>query len=237
MGFALMVSSLYTWALNYAGGVLTDPFAIISFGYLIFIVSIIASFALVAVLTYQLVERQDEHFQREAQLRMGILSFLRSAAGSPEREATIAIELATINTLHNQALYEERPHNATAWAILVAGGGILFAFTLILGVIGLILGLYMFSFLMNNMAAHDNRWSMLAQQTGSALQKLGYSTNPAHWGTVRLQGRSFGLYTLLTIITLGLFMFYWLYILIKDPNEHFARQAYVENNLAYLIKQ
>src|SRR5512136_11559 len=53
----------------------------------------ITTYILFAVLTYRLVDRQNEHFEREMHLRMGILSFLRAAAGSPEKEATISAEI------------------------------------------------------------------------------------------------------------------------------------------------
>ena len=49
--------------------------------------------------------------------------------------------------------------------------------------------------------------------------------------TVVLPDRSFVLYLILTIITLGLFGIYWLYVLLKDPNEHFKHHILVEDQL------
>ena len=46
-----------------------------------------------------------------------------------------------------------------------------------------------------------------------------------------LPDRSFVLYLILTIITLGIFGIYWLYVLLKDPNEHFKHHILVEDRL------
>lgn len=236
IGFVIIYIQLFDWVSNFGTGVFTNPLGVISTGYAVFAVSVSFAFMLIAILVHELVRRQNEHFEREAQLRIGVMSFLRVSAGTTEREAAISIELATMNLLHNQAIFEERAHSAIGWAVVIMVGGLVFATTIALGIVGMIVGLYLFSILMNGIAAHDNRWSMFSQQMGSAFQKLGYTTNQSHWTGMRLQRRSFGLYVALTVITLGLFTFYWLYILIKDPNEHFAWQEYFEDNLAVMIK-
>ena len=46
-----------------------------------------------------------------------------------------------------------------------------------------------------------------------------------------LPERNFVLYLILTIITAGLFGIYWLYILLKDPNQHFMYHRQIEDQL------
>jgi hypothetical protein len=46
-----------------------------------------------------------------------------------------------------------------------------------------------------------------------------------------LPDRSFALYLILTILTMGLFGIYWLYVLLKDPNLHFRYHMQVEDQL------
>ena len=199
-------------------------------GMIVILLTLIAVFAILAMLTYMLVERQNEHFKREAQLRMGIMSYLRASAGSPEKEASMAVEIATMNSLHVQAMQAERPHSAIGWALVTFIGTIFFP-------INVIFVLYLFYFLMENVSAHDSRWNMFLQQTGSAMAKLGHDIDPRAWYTITIPHRSFGFYLVLTLITLGLFSFYWGYSLIKDPNDHFQNQALSEDMLAGIVSR
>ena len=50
-----------------------------------------------------------------------------------------------------------------------------------------------------------------------------------------LPSRSFVLYFILSIVTLGIFEFYWSYVLIKDFNEHFKAQWQFEDSLMSVI--
>ena len=43
--------------------------------------------------------------------------------------------------------------------------------------------------------------------------------------------RSTAIYIVLTIITLGIFMLYWLYTVVKDPNEHFREDWRIEDSI------
>lgn len=73
-------------------------------------------------------------------------------------------------------------------------------------------------------------------QAYSALYKLGYSYAPI--GSLRrLEKRSFVLYLVLSILTAGLFVFYWWNTLVKDPNEHYQQQWLVEDHLVSVITQ
>jgi len=197
-------------------------------GFTIIMITEIVMLVIFGVLTHMLVERQNEHFQREAQLRMGVLSYLRASAGSPEREAAMAVEIATINSLHVQAMQEEQPHSAIGWALFMVLG-------FWIPLVNIVLLLYLFNFLMENIRAHDMRWNMFWQQTGSAMMKLGHNTDPRGWYAIVLPHRSFALYLVLSFITAGLFVFYWWYILIRDPNSHFDAQSYSEDMLVNII--
>lgn len=186
-------------------------------------------YVLVGILAYKLVKRENEHYQRESQLRMGIISFLRAAAGSPEREAILASEIATMNSIHSQANMSERQREPILWMLAIILGFIF------IPIIGIILGLYMFYFLMKTMYEHDCRWNTFAQQTLMAMSKLGYSVSVPLFRPA-LPNRSFAVYLILTIVTLGLFSLYWLYTLIKDPNDHFQNQWQFEDQLVNSIR-
>ena len=52
-----------------------------------------------------------------------------------------------------------------------------------------------------------------------------------------IPNRSFILYLILSIITLGIFGIYWLYVLIKDPNEHFKHHVQVDEQLLATVEK
>ncbi|MEI6797346.1 MAG: DUF4234 domain-containing protein, partial [Methanomassiliicoccales archaeon] len=62
-----------------------------------------------------------------------------------------------------------------------------------------------------------------------AGQQMGVNIMMPSWKT--LPERSFVIYLVLTIVTLGLFMFYWVYVIIKDMNEHMKNQWAFEDQL------
>lgn len=198
---------------------------------LIDIVWSILSYALFAILAYKLMNRHNEHSERESHLRMGILSFLRAAAGSPEKEAIISTEIATMNMLHSEASSEEPRRMPVLWALVIG-----FLWVPGLNFILMIVSAYMFYFLTKENWQHDRRFHDFMAQAYSALYKLGYSYAPVA-GVKRLERRSFILYLVLSIITGGLFVLYWWYALVKDPNEHYRQQWHVEDHLANVIAQ
>jgi len=222
---------------------------------------------ILGILTYLLVKRQNEHYRRESQFRIGIISYLRALASSPEKEYSIASEIATLNTIHSQSNLSERQRSPLAWALVILlpsvigiamGLGILLMISsigdwtapddsLLFGIIVLasiggllafiliVLEFYLLYFLMKTIYEHDVRWYSTTQQINWGFYKLGYNVGQPVWAP--LPKRSFLLYFILTILTLGLFMYYWWYILIKDPNVHFKNQWYYEDMVAGAISQ
>jgi hypothetical protein len=88
----------------------------------------------------------------------------------------------------------------------------------------------MFSFLGSTMLDHDQRWSRFSTAARAALSKLGFPSGRP-FVVSRLPERSFVIYLLLSFVTFGIFFYYWLYTLAKDPNEHFRNQWAFEDNV------
>ncbi|MEM2838469.1 MAG: DUF4234 domain-containing protein [Thermoplasmata archaeon] len=231
--FAVQVSDLVTRLIEDPSYIPTDEEILQSMGWLVTVSLIwsIISYALFAVLTYKLLNRHNEHFERESHLRMGIISFLRAAAGSPERESIVSSEIATMNMLQSESSSEEPRRSSVLWALVIG-----FMWVPVFNLIAMILSLYMFYFLMKEIWEHDRRFHEFMAQTYSALSKLGYQFSPMS-GVRALERRSFILYLVLSILTLGLFVLYWWYVLAKDPEEHYREQWYVEDHLATTIAQ
>lgn len=167
---------------------------------------------------YLLIKRRSAHFQRDATLRGGIIEYLKARAAS--QNVNISSEVATMNVVHSESLGEEREKSAVLWIILSI---------VTLG----ILGIYVLYFLTKDPPNHDHRQLAFMQQAQSAASKLGMTIVVPTWKS--LPGRSFFLYFILTIVTMGFFGIYWYYVLFKDFNEHFKAQWVFEDQLVSTI--
>ena len=264
-GVALIIS----WAIDLDPNIV-DPMDAIEpkfyFGYAIIVMGSTVAYIIFGILAHKLVNRQNEHYARESHLRTGIIYYLRAAAGSPEKEATIASELATMNSLQSQANMDEKQRTPIAWALIILLPSliaVLIAASFLIAVsidpvessdelenlipfillvstswifllIVFVLNMYMFYFLMKTMYEHDNRWNMFAQQTQFAMYKLGHQIGPPYWAP--LPNRSFVLY-FIVMIFITPFIFYWWYVLIKDPNQHFKNQWYFEDQIVAALRK
>jgi len=182
-------------------------------GFALFVPAIFVPTILVAILIYYLINRMSEHFKRESQLRRGIIQYLWARAEQEGKGPSIASELATMQTVHAEADANDVPKSAVLWTILA--------------VIVPFVNLYVLYFLTKYPYEHDARWRAFSQQAQGAGSKLGLVTVAPTWKA--LERRSFFVYLILTIITLGIFGFYWYYVLIEDPNTHFRAHAQFED--------
>ena len=208
---------------------------------------------LFAILVYYLVKRQNEHYAREARFKRGLLALIRAAAWSPERMNDILPETMALSTI--ERTYEKQ-RNPWFWVFVVlmpqivdiagtmglwlavTGSDMDSDFSAVIGVtvlifafaiIDLVLLLYLFFFLTQTMGEHDARWNVLSYNARRAMTKLGFPHGSPYRAN-RLPERSMALYVVLTIFT-GIFALYWIYVMIKDPNEHFAYQWEFEDNI------
>jgi hypothetical protein len=90
--------------------------------------------------------------------------------------------------------------------------------------------LYVYYFLMKDFYRHEQREDGFWEVAGRALNKLGVSFSVPR-KTEAMPYRSFVLYLILTIVTVGLFGVYWFFILLKDPNEHLKYHIKTESQL------
>jgi len=156
---------------------------------------------------YFLIKRRTEHFKRQRKLEMGIIELLRSR-GIDE------VTLRQLQTIHEEAKAEEKERNPVLWTILS-----LIPFV----------GLYTLYFLTVDSGKHAARQRRFMTIASAALSKIGISL-PGE--TYHIPQRSFALYFILTIVTLGIFGIYWEYILFKDFNDHFEDHRIWEEALS-----
>ena len=94
--------------------------------------------------------------------------------------------------------------------------------------LSLVTTLILTSHLMRTIATHEQRWYGFA---GSFQAAMSLASKDIEMPVPErpLKERSTILYVGLTIVTLGIFAIYWLYVLIKDPNAHFEHQRRTED--------
>ena len=201
---------------------------------------------------YMLVKRENDHYSRERELRTAIISLIKSAATTQEKQRLVDGDLMTMNMLNRTKERYRRPWFwvlviilplvlipiwLVAWVLLEnpEEPSLFFAVMLIASLavvlVSAILQFFMLWFLGKTMFEHSTRWSWFSIAARTALSKLGFPSGRP-FTTHTLPERSFVLYLVLSFVTLGIFYFYWLYALVKDPNEHFKYQGEYEDNLA-----
>ena len=212
-------------------------------------------YALAFVLAYMLVSRLNRHYARDRQLRSSILSFLKAAAYSPEIKQMIEFDLTEMNQIDDRINSTEKRRNPIIWALAVAAplmisilqwvvlfksegyheyqeSSALFVLAQLLAYVPL----FYLSFLLGkSIYNHDSHWTSFAHQANAAMTKLGFPEKKSYWDRP-LQYRSYGLYAVVTVVSLGLFMFYWWYTLVEDPNNHLKAQWDFEDSLIESIR-
>lgn len=164
-------------------------------------------------LYYVLIRRRNLHFARQARLLEAAVPLLRESAQG--QGVDVEARLVSVERSIREARDEEAEKGAVLWIVLSFLTG--FA------------ALYVFYFLMRDFHRHERREEGLIEDVSHVLSTLGQMELPRR--VEPIPRRSFALYLILTIITLGIFGIYWIYTLIKDPNTHFHEQAKLEAEL------
>jgi len=174
----------------------------------------IISFIVNIMLIYKLVNRRNTHFKRQIFLFEDIVAAAKAI--TTKRGIDAEISLASCDRTVREAKAEETEKSAVLWAILSA-----FIFPA---------AWYVWYFLMKDFYKHERREDGFWEDIGRILGKSGIKFSVPR-RTEPLPERSFALYLILTIITLGFFGIYWLYVLLKDPNQHFIYHLQTEDQL------
>jgi len=171
-------------------------------------------FVVSIILTYKLVKRRNTHFKRQVFLFEDLISAVKSLA--TKKKVGVEVGLSSCERTVRETKAEETEKSAALWAILSA---VVFLATW-----------YVYYFLMKDFYKHERREDGFWEDIGKVLDKCDIKFS-APRRTEILPNRSFVLYLILNIITAGLFGIYWLYVLLKDPNEHFTYHIQIEDEL------
>lgn len=230
-----------------------DVTGMMAVGYTVMMTGVLIYVGIFALLTHQLVARQNQHFVRDRSLRSAMLALAKAAAGPGPARYDFLQAIGVLESWVNAPHEVERERSPMLWAIVVLLPGILsfaaisamilwppdvwLVVVVVLVLVGAalqILALYMFYFLMKGIHGHSAHWTNFAYQACGVLDRLGYDPRGLYVGTPTKE-RSFALYLIATLLTGGLFMYYWWYVLVKDPNEHYKAQWLFEDQFLSMI--
>lgn len=187
----------------------------------------LASLALLIALLYLfyiLIKRRNLHFEREYRFFYDISFVLKNLAATRGMGANQDLQRnlrdidSELTTIHNT----KRDRSAILWIIL-----------LFVPIVDVFAYFYIFYFLMKDFEEHEAMEDWLISSVSRALASLGFNFafSRESNSSGRFPNRNFWLYLVLDLITLGAFGIYWIYLLIKDPNNHFVTEVQIENRI------
>jgi len=159
---------------------------------------------------YKLMDRRDQHFARIANVVNTSVALLKMKAQASGNSQAITEEIAQLEFLQREIYEQSRERGAALWLIIAIFTGI-----------GALIGYYL---IMDDFAKHDIAEAQFFTIMSQALTKIGRSQQASR-ALPTIPERSFPVYLLLSIVTCGIFGFYWLYVLIDDGNGHFEAQV------------
>lgn len=168
---------------------------------------------------YKLVQRRDDHFKRMAAVVDASIQQLRAKAGGREQE--IQGELAQLEGIKNQMLTMASERGSAIWLLICLFTGV-----------GVFIIYYL---LMEDYVQHDTVEAQYFTVMSSALARLGLAGQAAQ-ASRTMPDREFVTFLLLSLVTCGIYSFYWMYVMIKDFNDHFMAQAAWEDFIAAALR-
>jgi uncharacterized protein DUF4234 len=173
---------------------------------------------------YKLIEREQEHFNRMARFNDDLYKLAEEQAEDTGKAAEFSTDLAELRGLDEdfQRLQAGKERSAALWTILsIVTLGIAY--------------LYVYYFLHADLIDHQRAEAEYIEKASLLLNKLGIGKHPVTVEQV-VGERSYPLYLLITLVTLGFFGIYWNYTFFKDGNAHFLEHRRFEDQLMSVIR-
>jgi hypothetical protein len=172
--------------------------------------------------TYKLLDRRQQHFERMISFRYYLIQTLKEKAQAGGQTDQIAGDVSELETIHIQMSNRDRAgeKSPVLWTVLSIAVGVVVY--------------YVYYFLNDDFRAHEANEQMFMMKASETMQKLGMTQQQIVPGMM-VPERNFITFLILTIITCGIYGIYWFYTLITDPNNHFDNHAMWENQLYSII--
>jgi len=174
----------------------------------------LVSTILLAYLGYMLISRRNKHFKRQSRFFEDMIAYMRALSSRKKVDAEEG--LSSLERMVSEMRADQTEKSAILWVLLIIN-------------FPLIPLLYVLYFLGKDLRLHERMEDGLIEDSNKILESLGASVGVRRLNPI--PERSFVLYLILTVVTLGIFGIYWLYILITDPNNHFKHHIQYEDEL------
>lgn len=163
-------------------------------------------------LVYHLVNRRNSHLARAETLLWTTLDTARARAQQTDMKTQVALGSAEHNLSWLTELGKE--HSAILWAVLT-----------LIPYLGWLAMTYVLAFLTHDLSKHEQREDLVIEDLGRVVQSVPLRTK-------RVPRRPIILYILASLATLGVFLPFWLYQAVRDPQAHFEYHRSAEPTLA-----
>jgi len=163
---------------------------------------------------YKLMERRDQHFARMANVVNTSVALVKEKAPATGKSELISQDLAQLDMVQREMFEQSRERGAVLWLVLAILTGIC-----------TIIGYY---FIMEDLARHDQLEAQYFTLMSGILTKLGLSAQESQ-AAPTIPERNFVTFLLLSIVTCGIYGFYWIYVMILDGNNHVEAQVQWED--------
>lgn len=194
-----------------------------SFG--LYIVLSIITFGIYSIYAhYQLIQRQQDHFDRMARFNGDLYKLASEQAEENGGAGAVSPKLDELRGMDEdfQRLRAGEEKSAALWTII--------------SIITLGLGyLYVYYFLHADLMKHQRAEAEYVEKASLVLNGLGVGKHPIVVEQV-VHERSYPLYLLLSIVTIGIWGLYWTYTLFKDGNDHFREHQRFEDQLMAVVR-
>jgi hypothetical protein len=194
-------------------------------GFGLYIVLSLITFGIYAIYAhYKLIQREQEHFERMARFNDDLFKLTEEQAEDTDRARDFAPQLDELRGMNEdfRRLQSKDERSPALWIILsILTFGLAY--------------FYIYWFLHADLVKHQRAEAEYIEKTSMLLNKLGIGKHPVTVEQV-VGERSYGLYLLLSIVTLGFWGIYWNYTFFKDGNNHFREHQRFEDQLMSVIR-
>lgn len=186
------------------------------------VIGIVVSWVAHYVYYYRLLERRNQHFRRQQEFMRGVIRCLRERF-PVETSGSAANAIARVEGLLAEAERKETEHSPWLWSVILP-----------IVTLGLALFVTMW-WLTCDFGRHSLRQREIMDALNEVFRQLGLRAVAIVDDSV-VPRRNYWAYLLLAFFTAGLGVLWWLYIVMKDGNDHFARQAFVEDQVLSVLR-
>jgi hypothetical protein len=198
---------------------------ILGFSIVAFVLNIVIAYTI-----FRLLRRRNTHFARQNLLYEDLTSAAEELVTKKGVRTEASIGLNNLGRIAREARAYEPEKSAALWVMLTLAGTSLPSATLLaaptgFGLLPLLAVLYVYYFLMKDFFRHERREDQFIRELLGVLSVSGVQVS-LPYRNPPLSERSFAVYVVLSIVTVGFFWVYWVYVLLNDPNNHFRQQAF-----------